>query len=317
MKKYLYLMVFLVIGQQLTAQTQRVYVTKSGDLTTNSNKGSSYLVVKQLDDTTFLSLQYDMHNKLMSKGIYKDAFLTIPNGKFTYYNIQKDNQNAEVSNVSYIESNNNSHISSAGYFKNGVRTGMWRDFSGDGQVSSEYFYANNVLNGPYKTYTSYPDSYGEGTMVNGKLDGKFKYYNNGLLVSEFTYANGKISDKKIYLKPAVERRNLQWYLESKLYRYAKVMYDSKFTLKYTVTKEGKITNAQIIDGYDADINKAILDAVTGFDGYDPAMYNNAPVEQQYTRIISIYSINDRQPKEINLVTHGLNYESSGPVPGKF
>lgn len=315
MKKYLYLAACMLVGQQLFAQTQKVYVTKSGDITTNSNRGSSYLVVKELNDTTYLSLQYDMHNRLMSKGTYRDAFLTIPNGKFTYYD---NKQNSEVSNVSYNENGNNKlHIETAGYFANGIRTGMWRTFTEDGQVATEFSYENNVVNGPYKTYTSYPDCYGEGTMVNGKLDGKFKYYNNGLLVSEFDYSNGKIKDKKIFLKPATERKNLQWYLEHKLYKYAKVMYDSKFTVKFTVSKDGKVINPEIINGYSADINKAILDAFAAFDGYNAATYNNVLVDQQYTETVEMYSINDGHPREIYLVTHGLNSSPGGPTTGHF
>ena len=49
MKKNLYLVtLLLLIGQSLFAQTKKVYLTKSGSYTSNSEKAVSYVLIQKL-----------------------------------------------------------------------------------------------------------------------------------------------------------------------------------------------------------------------------------------------------------------------------
>jgi len=276
MKKYVYLLAFLMISHQLFAQTKKVFVTKSGSYTANSDKAVSYLLVQQLSgDSAYLAKQYNMNNALMVKGTYKDAALTIPNGKFVYYT--PDDNSAT------------SYASTVGYFVNGKRTGNWSEFALNGQTTLEYSFENNVLNGPYKTYDAISGIRGEGNMVNGKLAGDYKWYNNdGLLVAGAQLENGKIVKKTEYMKDAKESMNLHAYVEQKLKKYSSVLYDSQFTVKYDISKDGKITNPQIVSGYTPEINAEILNALANLNAYKPATYNNAAINQKTSETFNVF-----------------------------
>lgn len=289
MKKYIYLLAFLMISHQLFAQTKKVYVTKSGSYTANSDKAVSYLLVQQLNgDSAYMARQYNMNNTLMVKGTYKDAALTIPNGKFAYYTADEAS----------------SYLSTVGYYINGKRTGNWIEFAPNGQATLEYSYENNVLNGPYKTHDVTSGIRGEGTMVSGKLAGDFKWYNNdGLLVADALLESGKIVKKTAYMKDAKERMNLYAYVEQKLKKYSSVLYDSQFTVKYDIDKDGKITNPQIVSGYTPEINAAILSALSNLNAYRPATYNNAAIDQKASETFSIY----------NTMSMASNYRLNRPV----
>ncbi|SDS78954.1 Antitoxin component YwqK of the YwqJK toxin-antitoxin module [Mucilaginibacter mallensis] len=288
MKKHIYLLAFLMISHQLFAQTKKVYVTKSGSYTANSDKAVSYLLVQQLNgDSAYLARQYNMNNSLMVKGTYKDAALTIPNGKFVYYNTE-----------------NNSYVSAVGYFVNGKRTGNWSEFAPNGQTTLEYSYENNILTGTYKTYDANSGIRGEGNMVNGKLAGDFKWYNNdGLLVAGAVLENGKIVKKTEYMKDAKESMNLHAYVEQKLKKYSSVLYDSQFTVKYDISKDGKITNPQIVSGYNPEINAAILNALSNLNAYRPATYNNAAIDQKTSETFNVY----------NTMNMASNYRLNHPI----
>jgi antitoxin component YwqK of YwqJK toxin-antitoxin module len=289
MKKYIYLLAFLMISHQLFAQTKKVYVTKSGSYTANSDKAVSYLLVQQLNgDSAYMARQYNMNNSLMVKGTYKDASLTIPNGKFVYYTANETG----------------SYVSAVGYFVSGKRTGNWSEFAPNGQAILEYSYENNVLNGAYKTYDANSGIRGEGNMVNGKLTGDFKWYNSdGLLIAGALLEKGKIVKKTEYMKDAKERMNLYAYVEQKLKKYSSVLYDSQFTVKYDISKDGKITNPQIVSGYTPEINAAILDALSNLNAYRPATYNNAAIGQKTSETFSIY----------NTMSMASNYRLNRPI----
>src|ERR1700759_3839933 len=141
MKKYLYLVTLLLIGQSLFAQTKKSYLTKSGSFTSDSKKAVSYVLIQKLDgDSAYMASLYDMNNHLMAKGTYKDESLAIPTGKFVYYK----NEPSGNSNINYK--------AAVGYFLNGKRIGLWYDYSSDGQVTAAYNYENNKFNGDYKIY---------------------------------------------------------------------------------------------------------------------------------------------------------------------
>ena len=286
MKKYIYLLAFLMVAPHIFAQTTKVFITRSGKYTSNSNKGISYLLVQKLDgDSAYLATMYDMQNNLLEKGTYEDRSLTIPNGKFVFYKKLTPDKNESVpGNISpqYYKA-------TTGYFLNGQHAGTWNEYSPQGQVITEYTYQNNELNGPYKVYDVNADLRGEGTVINGKLQGNFKWYNNdNLLVSESNYINGNIKGQMIYYKAAKERIDLHSYMEKSLRKYRDVIYDQQFTVKYNVTKDGRITNPQIVNGFTSEINNTIIAALTNFEAYKPANYNNMPVDQKIVRTISIY-----------------------------
>ena len=311
MKKYIYLLSFLMIAQITFAQTKKVYITNSGDYTTNSSKGKSYLLVQKLiDDSGYLVMQYDMQNNLISKGTYTDEALTTPSGKFTFY--QRSPKTNIVSTVSNKE-NAAYYKASSGYYLHGKRTGTWEEYSPQGEVAATYNYENNVLNGPYKIYNAETGLRGEGTMVNGVLQGSFKYYDNDLLASDVFYENGKVKTKIVYLKQAQETRSLHSYLEQKLRRFTKVLYDSQFKVKYTVDKDGKIKDAQIISGYTPEINNDILAILTDFDGYKPAIYNNEVIDQKIEQTFNIYSIDSGPVRYYHL--GGMVPHTDTSIPG--
>jgi antitoxin component YwqK of YwqJK toxin-antitoxin module len=284
MKNLFSLLALMFITSQLFAQTQKVYLTKSGKFTPNAEKASSYLLVQKLNSSEgYLATQYDMRNNLVSKGTYKDEQLTVPSGKFVYY--AKDD-NGVFHNASYKEENKY-YMSSIGYFANGKREGMWTEYAPNGDKTLECNYENGLLNGAYKAYAN--NYTGEGTAVNGQINGKFDWHTNGMLAAELYYDNGKLKSKSVYLKPAFETKSLDRYLANKLYKYSKYIYDSKLVVKFTVDEKGNVVNPTVVEGYSADINRFVLTTLAAYDGFQPAKYNGKPIAQEYTQTFKLYT----------------------------
>src|ERR1700748_1254668 len=208
MKKLFTLLALVIATSQLFAQTQKVYLAKSGKFTTNADRASGYLLVQKLSGSEgYMASRYDMSNNLISKGTYKDEGLITPSGKFVYYKKADDGQ--IFRNASNKEESKY-YLSSTGYYANGKREGLWTEYAQNGEKTTECNYENGVLNGPYKAFTD--NYYGEGTAMNGRITGKFDWYTNGKLAAELYYDNGKLKSKTEYLKPANEARSLGGYL---------------------------------------------------------------------------------------------------------
>jgi hypothetical protein len=313
MKKLFSLLAMIMITSQLFAQTQKVYLTKSGKFTADANKATGYLLVQKLTGSEgYQATQYDMHNTLVSKGTYKDESLTVPSGKFVYY--AKPDKDQVFRSASY-KGEDKYYLSSTGYYVNGKRAGVWTEYTPTGEKMTECTYENGVLNGPYKAYAN--NFSGEGNAVNGKIEGKFTWYTNGLLAAEIYYENGKVASKTEYLKPAEETRSLGGYLNSKLRKYSKVIYDSKLVIKYTVDENGKVTNASVVEGYSAEINKSVVEALTNYDGFTPAKYNGKAIAQDYTQTFNLYGtqLYDNPYAAQNYVNNERCEMHSAPNPG--
>jgi antitoxin component YwqK of YwqJK toxin-antitoxin module len=289
MKKLIFLIAMLMICNCLFAQTKKVYLTKSGKYTANSEKSVAYILVSRLNnDSAFLATKYDMNNNLIFRGTFKDEALTIPIGKFMLYKTTL-NTDAKFKSDITVLNNGINYIAMDGYYTDGKKTGIWYEFSPKGDVIAKYNYENDVLNGSYEMYNPSEGYHGIGNTVNGKLQGDFKVYNTeNLLTEELIYNKGKIQHKTEYFKDAKENVDLEWHIERELRKYMPVMYDSQFTMTYTIDKNGNITNPQIVSGYDSRINQTLLAAVNNYNGYKPALYNNVPVDQKVTRTFQIF-----------------------------
>lgn len=285
MKKLLLLLAFIITATQLFAQTQKVFLTKSGKFTTNASKAFGYLLIQKFDGSDgYLVTKYDIQNNLISKGSYKDEHLTVPSGKFIYY--AKPKPDNVFQDTSY-SADNKYYLASTGYYVDGKREGLWTEYAPNGEKTTECTYKNGILNGPYKAFSN--NFYGEGTAVNGRVSGKFDWYTSGMLAAELYYDNGKLKSKSEYLKPASEINSLGHYLRNKLRKFSKTIYDSRLVVRYTVDKNGKISNCKIIEGYSPEINRTVSSAIESFNGFTPAKYNGKPIAQEYTQTFYLYS----------------------------
>jgi antitoxin component YwqK of YwqJK toxin-antitoxin module len=67
-------------------------------------------------------------------------------------------------------------ISAESHYKNGLKTGVYREYYPTGTVRVEQMYVNGVEEGMYKSYFASGQIYNEGQFKDGKLSGELKFY---------------------------------------------------------------------------------------------------------------------------------------------
>lgn len=88
--KYFYTLTLIILFSSAFGQVSRAFITKDGNYSSDSKEAVSYILIRKLDvDSAYAVNQYDMHDTIMSSGIYKDELLTIPHGKFVYYHKER------------------------------------------------------------------------------------------------------------------------------------------------------------------------------------------------------------------------------------
>lgn len=276
--KYFYFFLLLTLCEWSSAQIYKVYVTKSGKFSNDSQNAASYILVEKLEsDSAYLMRQFDMRETALMQGTYKNAALTVPNGKFVYYN--KMYVSADKISSSPDTSN---FIATVGYFSNGKRVGTWTDYAAKGIKRLQYTYENDELNGPYtKYFNDYEGHWSVGTMINGKLEGKFYMYNtDSLLVAETDYVNGKSVNKITHWIEAKQPDDYYGFMEKQLIQFKQRIHDSPpMAVKFTINSTGKILDPKIIRGIDNEINTALINAILNAKPYYPATYDGRPVGQ--------------------------------------
>lgn len=88
--KYYYLFLFTAIVKMSFGQAEKAYILKNGKFSDNPKNAISYVIIEKLaGDSAYSAVQYDMRDTILFSGFYKDELLSIPNGKFIYYQKNK------------------------------------------------------------------------------------------------------------------------------------------------------------------------------------------------------------------------------------
>jgi antitoxin component YwqK of YwqJK toxin-antitoxin module len=286
--KYFYLLLFCSIIHPAWGQLKKVYVDKNNNFITNPAKASSFFLIEKLDDTSDQANQYNLNNRLMVKGYYKDSSLSIPQGKFKFY-FEKNKTKKNSETISNIDTN--IYVQTIGYYINGKKEGKWYSYEPDGKKLSETTFIHNKENGIRKVWgNGVMGLRSEANVVNDELEGTFDEYTaDSLLVKEIQYSHNKIIKTTIHLTYAVQPENYFGYLKDKL-----MYYENKFDLhsppavQFDVDTTGHVINPKIVKGVDPEVDKAIINAVLSSPLFIPARYDNKIIQQRLFYSLDIF-----------------------------
>lgn len=167
----------LFVLSGLNAQVKTIYYAGEQvltDTTLAKTYATSFAIYGKLsNDSLYVFKKYDIYNNLLGTGTYKDEFLIIPHGKFTYYSdVETFN---DFNNSSFPYTNKNIFVSEEGNYEDGLAVGEWKSFYPDGKLMAV------------------------GTFKNGKKQGKFAAYNaKGILETSGNYVNDKKEGEWIF-----------------------------------------------------------------------------------------------------------------------
>ena len=174
MKKILFTALLLQIAFLVNAQGYKLFIDDNGK-STDAFSATSYIIVKQVADTTWLMQQYDMENAMLQSGAFKDKNLRIPNGKFVYYRKLDFYNNQTMKDI--LKSDTANCIMTEGEFKNGKRDGRWTKYFIGGKKWEEAYYKDGVLNGPYRSYNDDRSTIAlSGNYIDGKREGDWEMF---------------------------------------------------------------------------------------------------------------------------------------------
>ncbi|MES2512489.1 MAG: hypothetical protein V4580_00015 [Bacteroidota bacterium] len=126
---------------------------------------------------------YNSEGVLLSKGqLYNNK----KHGNYEYFYASGAKKSLEVYSNDTILSETNWHengkISSASIYKNGLKTGIHKEYYVTGNIKVEQVYVKGAKEGAYKSYFNTGKVYNEGAFKDDELTGELKFYSeNGQL----------------------------------------------------------------------------------------------------------------------------------------
>jgi len=310
-KKLLFILFSVtVISSNLYAQDKYVvFMDRNGERVTDRMQAVSYSFIQKLQDSAWFVKEFDMRDTILSSGYYKDGKLTIPTGKFIYYEKKQP-----LTGFAGINVDTMNHIKISGYFLNGKKNGVWREYE-NGRLQYLKTYINDKLDGLYQNFSMAGDGVVfEGYYVNGHKEGdwctlgsdgfadRVEVYNKkGVVVKKYNYV---LSDFRAPEMPY----NLGTYMKRKTENYVFKRSTGKIVVSFVVTKEGSITNPKVVTSFDQELDDLVVDALTSSAKWKPAFAKGQNINCNFTITLNIYesSLNLGNPanlhKKYNLQT---------------
>lgn len=197
--KTIIVVIFCYFLASYTHAQQVAPVYFNGDkITTDKTKATSYAIYGKLSDgSLFIFKRYDLYNNLIQTGFYKDEQLTVPEGKFIFYDDVED-FNYEHG-TSFRIRDKSRYVSQQGNFENGLENGEWKVFYPDGKILSLRHFVNGKLHGEFILYNRFGVATMKGTYVNGKADGEWIDFSKK---KKMTFEHGVLKSTR-----AIEKNN--------------------------------------------------------------------------------------------------------------
>ncbi|HEY8782373.1 MAG TPA: energy transducer TonB [Mucilaginibacter sp.] len=267
------------------AQSGRVYLTGSGEITTNRQLASSYVdITKLAQDSAWFVRQFDLKDTLLSTGYYKDAELRIPHGKFIYYRKIAWGPGFTFMGKLYVDSINYIHYS--GCYINGVKTGTWLEYLPGGLKTCLRTYKNNLLDGLFQKYSESGKVAAEGYYVNNKKEGDwFELDEDSTVRFTLVFKHDKLvnqTDLAEYVKrnrDATPKFDFGKYISHIANHYTYPISNGKLTISFIVTKDGVANNPKVVESYEPQFDKMITDAILNSARWKPALLKGQPVDE--------------------------------------
>lgn len=180
MKKIILFVNCLLFSHFAFSQAKPIYF-KGDKVTADSTKATSYAVYGKLStEDLWIFKRFDLYNNLMQTGSYLDSVLTIPHGKFVFYNYL-DDFNAQ-NNENYKLKGKRMYVSQVGNFFDGLEEGSWLLFFPDGTLFSKQNFDAGKLHGEYFTFDKYGKVVIQGNYKDGKRNGEWLFKNENVKV---------------------------------------------------------------------------------------------------------------------------------------
>lgn len=297
------LLAITIIFSYLSAVAQqegRVYFTSSGEKTNHPEIAVSYAIIVHLPEDSIWSVkEYDMNNVILSSGYYRDEQMTVPHGKFIYY----EQKSASLQNDTSLFDKITSVVRLTGYYVEGVKTGIWLDYS-NGTKSGLATYQKNMLNGLYQTFNIYTGKVlTEGYYVNGIREGDWCLLDaDSTAIYTDVYAKGKVRKHFSYINEAVllarekeyEKNNkravpnfdFETLVDRTFQYYSFPIATGKFMMSCTITTEGKVANIKVVQAFETQFDDLAMQAIS-HTRWKPATIKGVPVNQIQNFIIEI------------------------------
>jgi hypothetical protein len=207
MKHFLLLLFGTLSAMTVFAQQAAPLYFYGETLTADKDKATSYGIYgKLIDDNLWTFKRFDLDNNLLQSGSYKDEKLSIPHGKFIFY------EDLELFNFTHHTNfklkGKTRFVSQQGYYENGLIKGEWNLYYPNGNVLNSQKYVDGKLNGEFVTYDEFGKPKIKGNYIEGKMDGKWIFgggkeimiYDKGKLLERYRDGKRKKTTGKVNVK---------------------------------------------------------------------------------------------------------------------
>ncbi len=311
----------LIISTFLTlsgfAQVKRVYINSKGALVDNPSRAVSYALIQKISDSAYAVEKFDMHDTIIMKGAFKDELMTIPSGKFIYYEKRKIREELKVQ----LRTNTNNFINCIGYFNNGLKTGLWTEYEKPHVKSFSYTYQNGKMNGLFQRFDSELNDYvlDEGYYIDGKKEGEWNRYGYDTLktpISTTIFKNDKIVKVINHIEMAKLPEKIEDYLIKYLLPKIDTTNDRVIDLEVTIDIDGSVKNPVVLNDKSLAFNAMMNEVFTSFPKFTAEEHDNKPIKMNYFLTISFkdlyvdwyrYGVFDIQLSR--LLGNGLDFRS--------
>ncbi|MEO6979638.1 MAG: hypothetical protein ABJA76_22130 [Mucilaginibacter sp.] len=316
MRAYITLIIYLLCTMCVTAQIHKVYIDINGKFLDRADKADAYVLIKRLSDSVYTVQKYDIHDTILVKGVFKDSLLTIPNGRFLFYEKKKiDDQFKGI-----LHTDTNTFVAEVGFFVNGAKTGVWTEFERRGVKKSTYTYKGDKLNGLYQGFSKYHSQYvvEDGNYLDGFKEGDWNRYGYDTLktpVVTRTFRQDKQINEVVHLKAARESDDATKYFLRKLKKLDSLPKEIK--VEAIIGVDGEVKRPMLISTFTPRVNAVIMDALSNMPRVVPQIKDGKPEEMRYILTFQIAGFY-KQPDKfyfLNLskeVGNGMVFRKTNP-----
>lgn len=312
MKSLLFItLCLLTVFSSFSQSAHVIYLKPDGSKTKNADSANSYIMYEPIaNDSLWYMRQYGMDNMIMTSGYYADEAMTIPHGKFTYYQyfnggklVKYDFEKRKYDTTSFGAAN---YVNKTGYFINGKRNGRWLVYNEYGTLSEVCFYRDDKLSGADRYYADDgKQTLEEGFMKDNLRNGDWSFYSpKGALMGTIRYYKGqrqglksRLNSKTLSVKNGMPDYDLTAYLAGAL-RNRKLTYfrDCSLTYSLHLNKDGTLSQPETIrSGCNIELDVAIGEILMSAPAWDAAKKDRQVVEATAVIFLKIRFDADKKP----------------------
>ena len=299
MRFFLPLVVCLFFAIHVTGQINKVYIDKDGKFLDGPKKADAYLLVRKLSDSDYSVQKYDLRDTILLKGEFKDMALTLPNGKFLYYEKKKIDKQF----IGVLHTDTNTFVAEVGFFRNGLKTGMWMEFEKRGMKKCSYTYKDDKLNGRYQKFSKYHNDYviEDGNYADGLRDGAWNHYGYDTLqtpVITRNFSKDKQTGEVIHIEAAHGSEDVTKYFLAEMKKLDTLPKEIK--VRAIIGVNGEVKSPVLISTFPSKVRDVVMSALSNLPHVIPQTREGRPEEMTYTLTFSVTSFYKRPDKFYSL-----------------